>query len=166
MAILTGVLVMGLALILQMTVFSRITLLAGSPDLLLVILAAWVMQPRVKTAWHWAVIAGLMIGFTSAVPLFVPVFGYLAVIGLGYLLQRQVWQAPFLATLIINFIGTLVGLVLTFLVLQLYGRSLPFIDSFGLVILPGILLNLLLAFPIYYLVNELAQLIYPSEVEA
>jgi hypothetical protein len=45
------------------------------------------------------------------------------------------------------------------------GVPLPINDSINLVILPSTLLNLLLALPIYAIVSDLAQWVYPEEVE-
>jgi hypothetical protein len=38
---------------------SRIPLLHGSADLILLALVAWALQKRVNTAWQWALIGGL-----------------------------------------------------------------------------------------------------------
>jgi len=43
-----------LAVILQSAVISRITLLAGCADLMLVILAAWALQTDIDASWQWA----------------------------------------------------------------------------------------------------------------
>ena len=56
------------AVILQSAVVSRITLLSGYADLTLVMLAAWALQEDVKSAWHWAVATGILVGFVSRIP--------------------------------------------------------------------------------------------------
>ena len=44
--------------------------------------------------------------------------------------------------------------------------SLPVADVFGLLTLPGILLNMLLAIPVYAVMRDLARWVYPTlEVE-
>ena len=50
--------ILSLAIMLQTAIVSRINLLAGGADLMLLILAAWALQERVATAWHWAALAG------------------------------------------------------------------------------------------------------------
>jgi hypothetical protein len=96
----------------------------------------------------------------------VPVAGYVTVVVLAYLFQRRVWQAPLLAMFSITFIGTILVSFLSFGVLRFSGVDLPMSDVLGLVILPGVLLNLLLAIPVYAVMRDLARWVYPTpEVE-
>jgi len=165
MAFILAVPVLGVALMLQMAIASRIPLLSGTVDLLLVILAAWSLQERVKTAWLWAVLGGLMVAVVSGLPWYIPIISYLLVVGAGRLLTRRVWQAPLLAMFIVTFMGSLVLLIISLVVLGIRGDPLPVGESFSLVILPSILLNLIVAIPSYWLMRYLAELLYPGEVE-
>jgi rod shape-determining protein MreD len=155
-----------LAVILQSAVISRIYLLSGLADLPLVMLAAWAMQEDVDSSWHWAIAMGLMVGFVSGIPWFVPVISYILVIALAQVLQKRVWQAPLLAMFTITFLGTVIMNILSFAVLRISGTSMPVEDVLGLLILPGVLLNMLLAIPVYAVMRDLARWVYPSpEVE-
>lgn len=151
-----------LAVVLQSSIVSRIPLLSGNADLPLVILAAWALQEGVETAWHWAVSAGLMIGFVSGIPMFVPLAAYLLVVIMARLLQRRVWQAPLLAMFGITFIGTLFLHIFSFGALRLNGAALPIVNTLGLLTLPSILLNMLLAIPVYAIMRDLAHWMYPA----
>lgn len=71
MAFILAVPVLGLALMLQIAIANRIHLLSGTVDLLLIILAAWSLQERVKVAWHWAFLGGLMVGVVSGLPWYI-----------------------------------------------------------------------------------------------
>jgi biotin transporter BioY len=82
---------------------------------------------------------------------------------LAQLLRQRVWQAPLLAMFSVTFIGTLVMNILALLVLNLLGTPLEFSDSLGLVVLPSMLLNLLIAIPVYVIVRDLAQWISPMQ---
>jgi cytochrome b subunit of formate dehydrogenase len=158
--------VMLLAVTLQSAIVSRVTLLSGIADLPLVMLAAWAMQEEVETAWHWAIAAGVLVGFVSGLSWVVPVLSYLFVVALAQVLQRRVWQAPLLAMFSITFLGTLGLSFFSLVVLQFSGIALPVVDVFGLVTLPGILLNMLLAVPVFAVMRDLARWVYPaSEVE-
>jgi hypothetical protein len=96
----------------------------------------------------------------------VPVVAYVAVVVMAYLFQRRVWQAPLLVMFSITFIGTIAVSLLSFAVLRLSDVPLPFDEVFGLVVLPGVLLNLLLAIPVYAVMRDLARWVYPApEVE-
>jgi rod shape-determining protein MreD len=157
--------VLALALLLQTAIISRIVLINGSADLVLLILAALGLQERVRHAWVWAVVAGLLVGFASGVPWYVYLASYLAVIGIARLLTRRVWQAPLLAMFSVTLIGTLVLQMTTLIVLTLLQVPLPIGETFERIVLPSVLLNLLLAIPVYGLVRDLASQLYPGEVE-
>jgi rod shape-determining protein MreD len=155
-----------LCVILQSAVISRVYLLSGIADLPLVMLAAWALQEEVDSGWHWAAATGLLVGFISGLPWFVPVFGYVAIVALAQIFQRRVWQAPLLAMFSITFLGTIILSVLSLIVLRVAGVSLPVDDVLGLVTLPTVLLNMLLAIPVYTVMRDLARWVYPSpEVE-
>jgi len=151
-----------LSVILQSAVISRVYLLSGIADLPLVMLAAWALQDGVDSAWHWAIATGLLVGFVSGISWVVPVVSYIAVVVLAYLLQRRVWQAPLLAMFSITFLGTILVGVLSVVVLQFSGVDLPISDVLGLVMLPSVLLNMLLAIPVYAVMRDLARWVYPA----
>ena len=151
---------------LQSAIVSRVTLLSGIADLPLVMLAAWALQEEVETAWHWAVATSILVGFVSGVHWSVPVLSYLMIVAFAQLFQRRVWQAPLLAMFSVTFIGTIGMSLFSLVVLRLVGISLPLSDVFGLITLPSILLNMLLAIPAYAVMRDLARWVYPTpEVE-
>jgi hypothetical protein len=155
-----------LGVILQSAVISRVYLLSGIADLPLVMLAAWALQEEVESAWHWAAAMGLLVGFVSGISWIVPVLGYMAVVALARVFQRRVWQAPLLAMFTITFLGTIIISLLSVGVLRFAGVPLPMSDVMGLLTLPGVLLNMLLAIPAYAVMRDLARWVYPSpEVE-
>lgn len=158
--------VLFLAVILQSSVISRIYLLSGVADLPLVMLAAWALQENVDSGWHWAIALGILVGFVSALPWYVPVISYIVVVALAQMLQKRVWQAPLLAMFSVTFLGTVMLNVLTYLVMRIGGVEMPFEDVLGLLVLPGVLLNMLLAIPIYAIIRDLSRWVYPTpEVE-
>jgi rod shape-determining protein MreD len=163
-SILVAIPVLGLAVMLQTSIVGRINLLNGAADLVLLILAAWSLQERVRSAWVWGVAAGLLVAFVSVVPWYVYLVGYLAIVGMARLLAHRVWQAPLLAMFTVTFIGTMVLLMLTYVERSLFEVSLPFNLSFAQIILPSILLNLLLAIPMHAIIRDLANRLYPEEV--
>lgn len=151
-----------LAVMLQSAIVSRVYLLSGIADLPLVMLAAWALQDDVRTSWHWAVATGLLVGFVSGIAWFVPVISYVLVVLFAQILQKRVWQAPLLAMFVVTFLGTIVLYLLSFSVLRLSGVPLPVNDTLGLVTLPGLLLNLLLAIPAYAVMRDLARWVHPE----
>lgn len=165
MAVLVSIPILGAALMVQSAIASRLTLLSGCADVLLLIVTAWAVQERVRTALQWATVAGLLAGFLSALPWPVPVASYLLVAALGRILTRRLWQMPLLLMFLLALVGTLISQGLAWIVLQFAGRSLPWEESFSQVILPSALLNLLLAAPIYIFVRDLAAVFYPLKEE-
>jgi hypothetical protein len=153
---------LGLAVILQSSVISRITLLSGYADLPLVVLAAWALQQNVRSAWHWAALACVMLGFVSSMPW--PILaGYLGVVFVAQALQRRVWQAPLLAMFSVTFLGTLFMHLLSFAVLRIFGTPFIFGDVMSLITLPSLLLNMLLSIPVHTIMRDLARWVYPVE---
>ncbi|MBI5825142.1 MAG: hypothetical protein HZB18_14020 [Chloroflexi bacterium] len=154
---------LGLAVILQSAIVSQVKLISGYADLPLLMLAAWALQERVKSAWLWAVLVCLMIGFVSSMPWLVVAAGYLGVIFMAQILQRRVWQAPLLAMFSVIFMGTLFIHLLSFAVLRILGTPFAFADVIGLITLPSLLLNMLFSIPVYALMRDLAHWVYPLE---
>jgi hypothetical protein len=150
----------------QVGIFSRLPLLSGTADVVLLGLIAWSLNDRVKTAWIWAVVAGLIGAYVSALPMFVPLLTCLVAVGVARLLIRQVWQIPAMAMFFVTFLATLFQHGLSILTLQINGAPISLTQSFSLVFLPSALLNLLLALPVYTFINDLANWLYPVELEA
>src|SRR5512143_2174320 len=138
-----------LTVVLQSAVISRVYLLSGIADLPMVMIAAWALQEEVDSAWHWAAATGLLVGFISGIPWLVPFLGYIAVVALAQIFQRRVWQAPLLAMFSITFLGTIIVSALSLVVLRFAGVPLPISDVLGSLALPSVLLNMLLAIPVY-----------------
>jgi rod shape-determining protein MreD len=165
MALLIAIPILGSLAILQSSILSRLLLLQGTADLVMLSIIAWALQKRVQTAWQWSIIGGLAMNITSALPLGVPVIGYAITTGLALILRRRVWQVPILAMFLVTFFGTLVSHGITLFVLRLTGSTINIIEALNLVTLPSILMNLLFAIPVYALINELAGWLYPEEIE-
>lgn len=152
-------------LVLQSAVVNRIPLLNGSPDLVLLAISAWALQKRVNNAFHWAVIGALLVGVMSALPTGSVMVGYLITVALAVVLRQRVWQFPIIAMFVTIFLGTLICLTVNYLALRIVGVDLPVDIVFNQTILPSLLLNLVLAGPVYVLFGDLAGLLYPMELE-
>jgi cell shape-determining protein MreD len=165
MPVLVGIPVLLLAVILQTTAFSRLPMLYGIPDIVMLVVLAWFLDEHVKHGWEWVVMAGIMVSFVSALPLFLPLWGYLGIAILCYFLKNRIWQTPIMAMLASTLIGTVLMQTASIFALQITGVDVPLQESLRLIILPSILWNLLLAIPVYSLVKELIYLVYPGEVD-
>ena len=136
----------------------------GTADLILLVLVAWSLQERVRNAWQWAIIAGLIVAYVSAMDAIIPVANYLIVTFMALLLRQRIWQVPILAMLAVTFVGSLVVNIITVVYLSITGTPLPLLDTLNLIILPSIFLNILLAIPVYALIKDLAEWLYPEEI--
>jgi rod shape-determining protein MreD len=165
MAILAGIPILAFTVILQSTVFSRVPLLSGPLDLVVVVLICWTLNERVKDEWTWALIGGSMVGFVSELPLPVPIFSYLLVTAVSVYLKRRIWQVPVLALFVTTVLGTLIVYAASYLVLTVLGTSLPIFEVLNLIVLPSLLLNLLAALPVNGLIGEVAAFLNPEELE-
>jgi hypothetical protein len=155
--------VLGLALMIQVGIISRINLLSGSADLMMAILVSFSLQPKVKSSWLWAIAAGLMVGVVSGLPWYLVMIGYLMIIGLSYLLQQRIWQSRLLEVFIVLLVGTMITHLLSIGYLVVIGSDVNLLNMLSLITLPSILLNLVLSVPVYLLIRDLVGWIYPSE---
>lgn len=155
--------ILALAFMIQTAVVSRITLLSGAADIVLLIVIAWALQEQVKSSWHWAGLAGLMGAFVSGLPPYVLVSSYLAAVLLARYVLRQTWQTPVLALLSVTFFSTLLYNLITYLALAVSGSSISLADSLAFITLPSVFLNLLVALPLHSFISDLALWVYPLE---
>jgi rod shape-determining protein MreD len=166
MIYLVGILIFGILAILQSTIVSRMHLINGTADLILLFIIAWALQDRVESAWQWSVIGGILASLYSALPMGTLIVAYLFATGITRVLKRRIWKAPFLAMLAATFISTLVIQVISLVARLITGHNIPIISTFNIIILPGLLLNLILAIPIYSILRDVASWLYPEELKA
>lgn len=163
MRIVVGVLLLLVATLLQVTLLTRINLLQGSIDLVLLVMLTWMMQEGNKPDWRWGIPAGLMVGYASALPDWLLLAGYVAAAGVCQLLHTRVWQVRLLTLSTSVLLGTLIIHLVTILFMWVESHPLGFADAFNLVTLPTVLLNLMLLLPVNALISELTKFIAPAE---
>lgn len=154
-----------LAIILQNSVVTRVNLLAGAADLVLLVLLSWILQTGERNPVKWGIVAGLFVGISSASPILISIIGYLIVIGFVMLLQTKIWQAPYWMLLTSTFFGTIA--VYGFEISYWWVNGYPFdlIETFNLVLLPSVVLNVLFILPVYLFVGEITKMSLSEEVE-
>lgn len=161
---LLAILVLSITTILQSAVVSRITLLQGTADIILLTVIAWSVQKNVKTGWQWAFIGGLLADFSSGLPFGIYTTSYLFATGLTLALRTRIWRFTTLVQLFSTFVGTILIHGLSLLAVLARGTSLSFQSVLQNITLPSLVLNLLLTLPIYILIQELALMVYPEEI--
>lgn len=165
MKVLIALLLFAGLVIAQSSIVSSMMLLHGTADLVMLAMVAWALQERVQNAWLWWIVGGLFASLVSALPFGVLLGAYALVTGLALILRRRVWKAPVLAMLAATFAGTMIVHVVSYLARLLSGANIPLLAAFELITLPSMLLNLLLAVPAYALARDLANWLYPKEIE-
>lgn len=72
---------------------------------------------------------------------------------------------PILAMFILTFLGTILFDLALLTVLRLQNVSIPLVEALNTITLPSLLLNFFLTIPFFALFSELADWIYPEELE-
>lgn len=67
------------AVILQTTIVSRLTLFNGTADVVMLVVVAWSLQDKARNAWIWALFAGVVISFISSVPFLAPLISFVII---------------------------------------------------------------------------------------
>lgn len=166
MRTLTGLVLLLGAALLQTTLVSRITLLQGSADLVLLMMVTWMLQPGVEPDWKWGIPAGLMVGYATALPDWVMWIGYVAAAGICQLLRLRIWQGRLLSLVSSVLFGTLAIHVVTLLYLFLSAHPIDALEALNLITIPSMLLNLILVLPVNAIITELNKLVSPVEEPA
>ena len=164
LAVLISIPVFIILIVLQSAVVSTTPLLHGYADLILLTLIAWSLQERAKTIWQWGIVGGVLSGIYSKSPFFLTLSAYLIVIGIGLYIRGKLRGMPYLAMWVLTFVGTIIVNGLALMARWFQISDLPVLQAVNLIILPGLLLNILLAAPFYAIFRDLANWLYPVEV--
>lgn len=151
-------------LVLQTTLFSQVTLLHGTVDLLLLWVAAWSLQKQVTSAWFWTILAAVAVAYISAIPWYVPVIVYPFITIIAKWINKRVWQSPLLMMFLVTIISSIISNGLSYVALGLTGVAIPLKTGLVQVMIPSVLINLLLALPVFAIARDTAQWVYPLEV--
>jgi hypothetical protein len=151
--------------VIQTVAISRIKLLGGAADIILLAIVSWGISKDDRSLFFWAIIGGILISFISAMPALAVISSYFIVAGITIAFQRRLWQSPILAVLLSSFIGTIVKYFIDIIALQFMGIELDFPMSIRMTLAPNLILNLFFLFPIYLLISDLANIISPKEKE-
>jgi rod shape-determining protein MreD len=163
---LLGVPIILITLMIQLTIFSRTSLLYGKADLVLLVIVVWAMKSKDYSIWLWVVIGGGLMSLISATPFLIPMVSYAIIAIIVEVFQKKMWQMPIIAMFIVVMVGTFIQHAMYFVALSISGSELPFLESINLVTLPSLMLNLLLSLPVYILVSGITHWFAPIEVEA
>jgi hypothetical protein len=156
-----AVLVLFLAMMFQMVVVNKLSLLYGYADLVLLIIIIYGLHPKAKHSYFWAIVAGLMFGYISKLSIIVPMSVYFLVIWGA--IKMRIWQMPILAYLFVVIVATFLYQFGSLISLKVAGSILPLVESINLIIIPSVLLNLIFAIPIYYIFNDFLDVVFTEK---
>jgi len=162
MAFFISIPVLYFATLFQMVAISRLPLINGSADLVMLVLAAWGIIDIGKNYWGWGLVGGLMMSFVTKVPWPAVVLSYFLVAVTAHLLHGRIWQSPILAMLLMALLGTLITQFSAVLALSLNEVPLIIGECVSAVIVPSIILNLLFTIPVYIVIKDVAKWVYPG----
>jgi len=163
MSVILSVPVLSIITILQSAVISRLPLISGTADLMLVVLVAITLQKSVKTAWQWSIVGGLLTDFFSGLPFGLFTVSYLITTGIAHVLRERVWRFSFLIQLLVVLSGIVITHTISYLVLFLQGSSIQFTSVLQAVTMPSIILSFMLSLPVYIIVQDVIEQLKPPE---
>ena len=149
---------------LQVSLISKVHLLQGSPDLLLLGMLAWSINTKTRYAWIITVFAGLIMSYLSAMPMNGYIWMYLFLWLIIHFLKMKVWQMPMILMLFMTIIGTIFISAGTLGLLFLQNASVVFMDAVRQILVPSLVLNIIFSIPIYAFLNDVINSIYINEV--
>lgn len=164
-AILVAIPIFILLVVLQSAIVSTTPLLQGYADLVMLTIIAWTLQERVRFYWQWTIIGCIILGFVSESPIVLVFIGYFILTAILGIVRIKLWKVPYLAMWAMTLLGTLIVQGVTLIGRLLEGAEIKFYQAFNLIILPSLLLNILLAAPVFAVVRDLANWLYPQEIE-
>jgi hypothetical protein len=150
---------------LQISLSGKFMILDGFADIILVWITAWVAQTNIKHNWFWIVFSIAVVCYISALPWYSTLISYVIILAMSIIINRRLWQSPFLSFLLILIIGSLFYYFDGIIGLKLSGSSITVSEAFLRITLPSIIMNLVIAFPIYLISRDMIHWVYPGEVE-
>ncbi len=162
--VIVGLPIFAIAAFLQVSVLTKIRLLNGAVNLVMVCLVVWSINSSTKYSWIMAVWSGLLMSYVSAMPLSGYMWFNLGVWGFIRFIKKRVWQMPMILTLFVTIVGTLAEALFTLGLLTVQNANLDYLLSLNRVIVPSLIMNLLFTIPVYAFLNDVINTIYINEV--
>ncbi len=157
--------VMVFSAIIQVTVFGKIHLLNGSADIILLIIIAWSLHENTRYSIVWTMVGALVMTYLSAMPMYGYMFIYFIMWLFIQFLKKRVWQMPVILMLFLSMFGSFFEAFMTFAILKFQGTSIPLDTALVQVVIPSLIMNMILAVPVYGIFTDIANTIYYREYD-
>jgi rod shape-determining protein MreD len=154
-----------LVALLQATIFTRIRVLGGGFDVMLIVVVAWSLVQRGNDGPLWALVGGLFADAFSGGPPGAFTLALTSVALVIALTEGRFYKTNWPVAFIASVLGTLIYQLLYLVVLAIFGHPLNLIDVLALSTFPSAILNLLLMLPTYQAAKWLSAVVSPPKVE-
>jgi rod shape-determining protein MreD len=144
-----SLLILGLVVIIQGTLLSRLHFFGASPNLLLVVIVCWSLLRSVTDGLLWAFAGGLGVDLVAGLPLGMTSLALMPTCFLAGLGRSRVFAGSLPLPMLLVALATPIFGWISLLILQVRGLPVDWIGSTLRVILPELALNVLLV-PIIY----------------
>jgi len=163
-SVLLGLPLLAVAAVLQATVLSRVHLLGGTVDLVLLLSLSWTLVGEWQGGPAWGLMGGLCLDLLSGGPLGANALGLVLVAYGASLSEGRFWRSHVLLPLATVLLGTILYHLIYLALLALSGHSVDWAASLADVTLPAVLLNTVLMLPVYHLVRWMHGVTHPAPV--
>ncbi len=161
--IIAGIPIIAIAGLIQTSLFGKVRLLDGTSDLIMLCMIAWSINDRTKYSWILVIAGGLIMSYLSAVPMNGYLWMYILIWGIIRFIKMRIWQMPLILMLFVTIIGTIIISAGTLALLFLQNASVNYMDALRQIIVPSLVMNILLAIPIYAFLNDVVNTVYLNE---
>ncbi len=144
--------ILALAAIIQTTLVPHLMrVLNAEPDLIFLIVLSWAIHAPLEQALVWAFVGGIAADLLSSAPTGASVIGLVLLVGVVNVLRAQVYSVGVFMMIGLTVFGTIAHRLIYLLITTLDGARPPVISLLLLIVLPTLVYNLLLLFPVYRL---------------
>lgn len=147
--------ILALAVVLQTTLVPQLRFWDGGPDLIFLLVLAWSVHASLEESVVWALVGGIMQDLMSVAPIGLSSMGLVLVVFAVNTLARQVHRVGLLILTGLVLAGSLFQQMSVWLLFAMWGFNVDLLDDFSFVIIPTIIYNLALVWPMYGLVRVL-----------
>jgi hypothetical protein len=155
--------VMLLLSVIQTVAVSRLSILSGTADIILLAIVAWGVTDEENNIFIFALSGGLFISLMTAMPTIFVMFGYIIIALITWLIHKRIWQSPILAAVISTILGTIAKFIIDMIGLQFIGVGFRMITGIREILAPSIVMNLFFLFPIYLMISDLVKWSSPKK---
>ncbi len=128
-------------------------------------LIAWSLHSDIKNVLILMVFNGVLMSLVSATPLYTPLLGYAAIVGIALFLRKRLWNIPMVLMIVLSFIGTIITQGLSMFAINFSEASIPISDSFVQIVLPSAAMNMVIGIPIFLILRDIWLNINTEETE-